>query len=123
MKDSETQYVHRDFSTRHKGSFTMSSLFKTAVATLILAVSVGAQAGSNAPTIPSDRMTCGEAIEFYQKYRRIYVVVDGNLLPLYGFTPRQEWRKVVCKGRSKTKAYKFVKTIDKDQCAIGLRCV
>ncbi len=74
------------------------------------------------PVIPAETMTCADAIEFYEIYRRIYVYAGGgDIVPIYGLTPRSKWRELKCKGRS-VRSYYLTETRDDKSCAIGWHC-
>lgn len=88
-------------------------------------VSLSAFAGSDwykVPVIPAEHMTCEEAMAFYAKYKRIYVIANHkDIVPIYGPKPRAEWRTLHCKGRSRL-AFYWHATKDEKYCYIGAYC-
>ncbi|MCO5144274.1 MAG: hypothetical protein M9962_14390 [Oligoflexia bacterium] len=80
-------------------------------------------AGSRAPIIAAHTMTCNQAIAFYQKYKRIYVVANyKDLVPIYGMKPISEMRNLVCTGRGQNKWGYRVKTLDQKSCVVAAYC-
>jgi hypothetical protein len=85
---------------------------------------VGANQVEAAQRLPiADYMTCTQAINYYQKHKRIYVIANGkDVVPIYGHKPISEWRGLVCRGRGKVRRSYWVDTLDSKQCVIGVYC-
>jgi hypothetical protein len=73
--------------------------------------------------ITADEMTCEQAIKYYAKHKRIYVVANGkDIVPLYGMTPVGESASLICKGHGKTKVSYWTETLDNDDCVFAVYC-
>lgn len=72
----------------------------------------------------ADNMTCDQAVAYYQQHKRIYKRVwnGDDIVPIYGMTPKAEWRKLVCHGRGKTRQSYYLRTLDVNHCVIAYYC-
>jgi hypothetical protein len=74
------------------------------------------------PVIPSQTMSCEEAVAFFAKYKRIYTIAHGkNIVPIYGALPKHRWRELRCKVRQRPHQ-KVVNTNDSTYCVLGYYC-
>lgn len=89
----------------------------------ILLVSAVSQ-GHQARVVPADEMSCAQAVAYYEKYKRIYVVGNAphDIVPIYGMKPKSRWREVQCSGRGQGLRAYWVNTLDEKRCVIAYRC-
>ena len=80
-----------------------------------------AHAGSRAPAILSYKMSCAKAIAFYERYKRIYVLANRDIVPIYGMKSVSQAGRLNCGGRSSIHFY-WVKTKDTNSCVIAAFC-
>lgn len=67
-------------------------------------------------------MSCAQAVGYYQKHKRIYVIANGNdVVPIFGHKPAAEWQNLVCSRGSSPRFY-WVDTLDRKRCAIAAYC-
>lgn len=69
----------------------------------------------------SNDMTCAEAVAHYEEHGRIDTNHDGQVLPIYGGVPVSEREGMWC-DEDEAPTETFVKTRDKEQCAISYSC-
>lgn len=89
-------------------------LIPAALVALCIPVTASAEALSN-------DMTCEEAVAHYEEHGRIDTTVDGQVLPIYGGVPVSEREGMWC-DEDEAPTETFVKTKDKEQCAISYSC-
>jgi len=90
-----------------------------ALASLLLSANAAA---AGVPQIPSQKMTCDQAVAFYNKHKKIYTISHGkDLVPIYGIKPMSQDRTYDC-GPRKARTYYPVKTLDNARCYIGVYC-
>lgn len=71
----------------------------------------------------ADHMTCAQAVSYYEKHKRIYVIANGkDVVPIYGHKPISQWRSVRCSGRGKSRRSYWVDTLDSKTCVIAAYC-
>lgn len=94
------------------------------VLSLLILFFAGTIQAEAAPRLPiADHMTCAQAVSYYEKHKRIYVIAHGkDVVPIYGHKPISEWRKVICRGRGKTRRPYWVDTLDSKRCVIAAYC-
>lgn len=92
---------------------------------LALFVAVGAwvYGGEAMAVTTADQMTCDQAVAYYKKNKRIYVLSHGkDIVPIYGMKPIQDVTSLRCEGRAKSMRSYWVQTQDDDQCVIAAYC-
>lgn len=96
-------------------------MFRTLTFISLLALQFGFLSTSHAKRVTTaDQMTCQQAVAYYQKHKRIYVLAHGrDVVPVYGMKPINE--PLYCGGRQLPVTY-FVKTLDVRRCAIAAYC-
>lgn len=93
-----------------------------AVLVLTLASPVAQAASRYRQPVPADHMTCKQAVAYYEKYKRIYVIAHGkNIVPIYGMSPVSKAATMNCGGRVSL-VYYWVNTTDKERCSVAVFC-
>lgn len=88
----------------------------------LMGVSAEAISAQRVPVIPSQSMTCEQAVAFYAKYKRIYTIANGrDIVPIYGSLPKDQKRNLRCMGRKRPKG-RPVRTKDNNFCVVGVYC-
>jgi hypothetical protein len=96
---------------------------KRLILSTALALLVTPAAMAKKKIVPADHMTCDQAIAYYEKYKKIYVIAHGkDIVPIYGLVPISRAGTVSCGGNGKGLVYYYVNTRDVKRCYIALTC-
>jgi hypothetical protein len=70
----------------------------------------------------SQDMTCAQAVEHYEKNRRIMTINEGQELPIYQGTPIRQADSLNCSGDGDERFETMVPTKDNPECVIAAYC-
>jgi hypothetical protein len=70
----------------------------------------------------SQDMTCAQAVEHYEKNRRIMTINEGQELPIYQGTPIRQAESLNCTGDGDNRFETMVPTKDNPECVIAAYC-
>jgi hypothetical protein len=70
----------------------------------------------------SQDMTCAQAVEVYEKDKRIMTINEGQVLPIYQGTPIRQADMLNCSGDQDERFETMVPTKDDPQCVIAAYC-